>query len=79
VSALLGDAFGHRDLHTSALPDFSLWGFLKETVYSNSSRSLEELKHNIEQTVANTDQEALRKVARNPLELVDLCLQEAAL
>jgi hypothetical protein len=41
-------------------PDFFLLGFLKERVYSNNPGSLEELKHNIEQTVANIDSETLR-------------------
>jgi hypothetical protein len=40
-------------------PDFFLWGFLKERVYSNNLPGLEELKHNIEQTAANTDPETL--------------------
>jgi acyl carrier protein phosphodiesterase len=36
------------------LPDFCLWGFLKDSDYSNNPRSLEELKNKIEQTVTNT-------------------------
>jgi hypothetical protein len=44
-------------------PDFFLWGFRIERVYSNNPQSLEELKHNTEQTVVNTDQETLPKVA----------------
>jgi hypothetical protein len=35
--------------HTS--PDFCLWEYLKEIVCSSNLRSLEELKHNSEQTV----------------------------
>jgi hypothetical protein len=53
-----------------------LWGFLKKRVYSNNPRSLEELKHNIEQTVASIDLETLFKVARNTLKMVDACLRE---
>jgi hypothetical protein len=37
-------------------PHFFLSGFLKEILYSNNPRSLEELKHNAEQTVANMTQ-----------------------
>jgi hypothetical protein len=48
-------------------PDFFMWGFLKERVYSNKPRSLEELKHNTEQTVVNIDPEILHKVSRNTL------------
>jgi ketosteroid isomerase-like protein len=44
--------------------------FSKKKVYLNNPRSSEEVKHNIEQTVANTDPETLRKV-------VDACLREA--
>jgi hypothetical protein len=57
-------------------PDFFLCGFLKERVYSNNPGNLEELKHNIEQPVANTDPETLRKVTRNTLKRVDTCLRE---
>jgi hypothetical protein len=35
-----------------------------------------ELKHNIEQTVADTDPETLHKVTQNTLKRVDTCLQE---
>jgi hypothetical protein len=45
-----------------ATADIFLWGFLKERVYLNNPQSLEELKHNPEQTVANTDPETLHKV-----------------
>jgi hypothetical protein len=63
ASALLGVAFGHRDLQLH----FFLWGFLKEGVYLINPRSFEELKYNTEHTVANNDAETLRKVARNIL------------
>jgi hypothetical protein len=58
------------------LPSYFLWGFLKERVYSNNPRSLEELKHNIEQTVASTEPETFRKVTRNALKRVDAFLRE---
>jgi hypothetical protein len=57
-------------------PDFFMWGFLKDRIYSNNPWSLEKLKHNIEQTVANIGQETLRIVARNTLKRVDACLWE---
>jgi hypothetical protein len=46
-------------------PDIFLWIFLKEKVYSKNPQSSEELEHNTEQTVANNDQEILRKISRN--------------
>jgi hypothetical protein len=45
-------------------------------VYSNNPRSLEELKHDIKNTVANTDPETFRKVTRRTPERVDACLRE---
>jgi hypothetical protein len=40
-------------------PDFFLWRFHKETVYSNKPRSLEDLKHKAKQAVALTNQQSL--------------------
>jgi hypothetical protein len=37
---------------------------------------LEELKHNLEQTIANIDPETLRKVAQNTVKWMDACLRE---
>jgi hypothetical protein len=80
VTAMLGLAFGRRDLHP--LPRqtaFSFpWGFLKERLYSNHPRSLEEMKHNNEQTVASTDPETISKFALNILNRVDACLREGS-
>jgi hypothetical protein len=44
---------------------------------SNNPRSLEELKHSTEQTVANTDPKHFRKVARKTRKRVDACLRES--
>lgn len=41
--------------------------FLKERVYCYNQRSLEKLKRSVEQTVANTEPEILRKDTRNTL------------
>jgi hypothetical protein len=57
-------------------PDFFLWGFLKERVYSNNPRSLEELKLNFEQIVADMDTETLCIVTRNTPKRVHACLRE---
>jgi hypothetical protein len=57
--------------------DFFLWGFLKERVYSNNPRYLQELKHNTEHNAANTDPDTLRKVARNALKGQMLVFEKA--
>jgi hypothetical protein len=46
-------------------PDFFLRGFLKERVYSNKLRILEDHKHNFKEAVAVVDQQILRKLVRN--------------
>ena len=45
-------------------PDFFLWRFLKERVYSCNPRSLEDLKCNNEQALAGTYQLILQKVVK---------------
>jgi hypothetical protein len=55
-------------------PDFFLCGFLKKN-YLNNPRSTEELKHNNEQAVANTDPETLCIVARNILKIVEIVFE----
>jgi hypothetical protein len=57
-------------------PDSILWEFLKERIYSNKPRILEDRKDNIEQFVANTSQEILRNVAGNAVKMANVCLQE---
>jgi hypothetical protein len=57
-------------------PDFFMWEFLKERVYSNSPLSLDKVKHNAEQTFAKIYPETLRKVARNTLKRADACLRD---
>jgi hypothetical protein len=43
-------------------PDFFLWRFLKERLYSRNPRNLEDLKHNTEQALTGTYQLILQKV-----------------
>jgi hypothetical protein len=52
-----------------------MWGFLKEKVYSNSPRSLEDLTRNTEQALAGTDQLTLRKSEKS--EHGEACLRQA--
>jgi hypothetical protein len=59
-------------------PGLFLWGFLKERVDSNCLRSLDDLKHNIEQAVAGTDHQTLQNVVRNTVKSVNAHLQEGA-
>jgi hypothetical protein len=72
VSILLGLAFGHCNLQTILCQPF-LWGFLKESIYSNNPQNLEELKNSIEQTVANIVLEPLHIVAHETLKSEDAC------
>ena len=44
--------------------DFPLWGFLKENVYSHNPKNLEDIKHNTEQNVTETDRKKFRKLAK---------------
>jgi hypothetical protein len=37
---------------------------------------LEKVEHDIKQTIANTGPEAVRKIARNTLKIVDACVRE---
>jgi hypothetical protein len=71
TTGLLQEFFGERIVGRDLWPppsldlapsDFFLWGFLKERVHSNNPQSLDELKHNAEETAANTDPETFRKV-----------------
>jgi hypothetical protein len=84
TTALLQDFFDERAVGLGLWPQrsldlitrgFFLWGFLKEIFDWKNSLSIEELKHNIEQEVANVDPETLRKVSRN-IKRVETCLRE---
>jgi hypothetical protein len=70
--------FGHLDFQTlpPAPPGFFLWGFLKERVYSNNPRSLEELKHSTQQTVADIDPGIISRATRNTLKTVNPALRK---
>jgi hypothetical protein len=43
------------------LPDYFVWGYLKQVVFSNRPQIIEDLKQNIETTILNMFQETLRK------------------
>lgn len=68
-------AFGHVDFQT--LPRQTSVELLKETDYSNNSRTSEEIKHNTDQTVANINPETLRKFVRNTMKRANARLRES--
>jgi hypothetical protein len=47
------------------LPDYFLWGYLKQVVYSNHPQTIEDLKQNSNAAISNISKETLRKVVRN--------------
>ena len=54
-------------------PDFFLWGYLKERVFINTPRTLEELKNNIKQEIRNIQPPILEAVMENLMERARLC------
>ena len=61
--------------HSSDLtaPDFWLWGYLKDKVYVNKPRTIQELKANIQQKILSLQPPMLRIVMENSLERAQLC------
>ena len=57
-------------------PDFYLRGKLKGFVYADNPRSINDLKHNIRQVIADIRCEELHQVFSNLRRRVELCLQE---
>ena len=55
--------------------DFYLWGNLKGRVYSNNPHTIEELKTNIHNAIAEITPKKLAKVAGNMLKRAELCIQ----
>jgi hypothetical protein len=55
---MFGVAFGHHDLQTLLPRHTPLYAY-----FSCNPRSLDEMKHNTEKTVARTDPETLHKIA----------------
>lgn len=55
--------------------DFYLWGRLKGNVYHNNPRTLEELKQNIRQEIANIPVEELQTVFLNMIRRAEICIQ----
>jgi predicted transcriptional regulator len=57
-------------------PDYILWGYLKQVVYSNRPLTIEDLKQNIEVAISNISQETLKKLVRNVVTRVKTCYAE---
>ena len=57
-------------------PDFWLWGYLKDKVYANKPRTIQELKANIRQEILSIQPQMLRSVMENSLERARLCEAE---
>jgi hypothetical protein len=56
-------------------PDFSLWSYLKDTVYRSDPRDLKQLKMHITRAIEEVNEGTLRKVARNMAKRVDKCIE----
>lgn len=68
-----------KHFETVSPAEFLLWGFLKDSVCSHNPRNVEDLKHNTEQTVANTDRKTFRKVEKKtPVKSATAYLQNDA-
>ena len=57
-------------------PDFWLWGYLKDKVYANKPRTIQELKANIRQEILSLQPQMLRSVMENSLERARVCEAE---
>jgi hypothetical protein len=57
-------------------PDYFLWGYLKQVVYSNRPQIIEDLKQNSEGAISNISQETLKKLVRNMVTRVNTCYAE---
>jgi hypothetical protein len=57
-------------------PDYFLWGYLKQVVFSNRPQTTEYLKQNIEVAISNISQENLKKVVRDMVRRVNTCYAE---
>ena len=59
-------------------PDFFLWGYLKDKVFANKPRTLQELKDNIRNEIMelNRNPEILKAVSGSVLERAIICQNE---
>jgi hypothetical protein len=57
-------------------PDYFLWGYLKQVLYSNRPQTVEDLKQNTEIAISIISKETLQKVVRNMVTRVNTCYAE---
>jgi hypothetical protein len=61
-------------------PNYFLWCYLKQVVYSNHPQTIDDLKQNTEAAISNIPpppkKKTLKKVVRNMVTNVDTCLSE---
>ena len=57
-------------------PDFFLWGYLKEKVYVNKPRTIQQLKANIQEEIHSIQPQMLRTVMENALQRALVCEAE---
>lgn len=57
-------------------PDFFLWGYLKDRVYHNNPRTIQQLKASIREEIKNINQETLRQVMIHVLERARRCEEQ---
>ena len=55
--------------------DFFLWGYLKERVYKDKSRTLDDLKEAITTEISRIPRDMLERVSRSFTERLDTCIQ----
>jgi hypothetical protein len=54
-------------------PDYFLWGYLKEQMYVNKPRTLEQLKENIRAEIRVLEPETLTNIMNNAIERARIC------
>lgn len=58
------------------IPDFFLWGYLKDKVYEGDPQTIDDLKIAITQRIQEITPSMLKRVSKNMRKRVQLCLQE---
>ena len=57
-------------------PEFFIWGYLKERVYVNNPRTIQELKNNIRHEIRELEPVILRSVMKSAITRAHLCEAE---
>jgi hypothetical protein len=82
--ALLDDVFADRIISKTiwpprsqdlSLPDFFLWGAMKNSVYMNNPHTIDDLKMAITEYIENVDRAILNMVFENTVWRVNKCLE----